>query len=380
MPKKTVIIGGKEYDAESGALLRVSKPQLDIVPARKPQIAALKNAKTKRNLTKNSTTLNREFVKSPVITAKPAPQVIKKRATRPTLADQEHIKEQSLRTSSFKSRQIRHFMSLEEARALNSKRPVVLSETTNPPEIVSAADNQQFKQIITEARQANFFTRYRMHQVAKDRRKQELNTLKQAERAFAGQKTAVPQISPAQAQAINTKIKQQTLAAAIANDQTKRSTYQPRQSFLRRHASLLAGSLAAVVLGTYLTYLNMPNISMRIAASQAGINASYPEYRPAGYSIKKLAAFENNQVVMEYKNHDKILKLTQQASAWDSKAILENIVKKQAGEVYHTDQTKGLTIYTYNNQATWVNGGILYNLTFDDSVSIDQVHKIATSL
>lgn len=379
MPKKTVIIGGKEYDAESGALLRVSKPQLDIVPTRKPQTTAL-NIKTKRKVTKNSTTLNREFVKAPTVTVKPAPQVIKKRATRPTLADQAQAKQQALRTSSFKSRQIRHFMSFEEAKALNSKKPVVLSETTNPQIVISAEANRQFKQIIAEARQTDFFTRYRMHQIAKDRRKQELKALKQAEQAFAGNKVSVPQISPAQAQAINTTIKQQTFASAIANDQAKRPAYQPRQSFFKRHASLLAGSLAMIILGAYLTYLNMPNISMRIAASQAGINASYPEYKPAGYSIKKLAAFENNQVVMEYKNHDKAIKLTQQASPWDSKTTLENIVKKQAGEVYHTDQTKGLTIYTYGNQATWVNGGILYNLTFDDSLSIDQVHKIATSL
>lgn len=379
MPKKTVIIGGKEYDAESGALLRVSKPQLDIVPTHKPQTTAL-NIKTKRKITKNSTTLNREFVKAPTVTAKPAPQVIKKRATRPTLADQAQAKQQALRTSSFKSRQIRHFMSFEEAKALNSKKPVVLSETTNPQIVISAEANRQFKQIIAEARQTDFFTRYRMHQIAKDRRKQELEVLKQTEQAFAGNKVSVPQISPAQAQAINTTIKQQTFASAIANDQAKRPAYQPRQSFFKRHASLLAGSLAMIILGAYLTYLNMPNISMRIAASQAGINASYPEYKPAGYSIKKLAAFENNQVVMEYKNHDKAIKLTQQASSWDSKTTLENIVKKQAGEVYHTDQTKGLTIYTYGNQATWVNGGILYNLTFDDSLSIDQVHKIATSL
>lgn len=379
MPKKTVKIGGKIYDAESGALLKLSKQQLDIVPLRKDAAASL-SAKTSRNRIKRSTTLNREFVKAPSVTAKPAPQVIKKRATRPTLADQARAKEQALRTSSFKSRQIRHFMSLEEAKALNSKKPVVLSETTNLQVIVSAEANRQFKQIIAEARQTDFFTRYRMQQIAKDRRRQELKALKQAERAFAGQQIAVPQISPAKAQALNTKLKQQTLASAIANDHIERPTYQPRQSFFKRHASLLAGSLAMVILGGYLTYLNMPNISMRIAASQAGINASYPEYKPAGYSIKKLAAFENDQVVMEYRNHDKALKLTQQASSWDSKTTLENIVKKRAGEVYHTDQTKGLTIYTYGNQATWVNGGILYNLTFDDSLSIDQVHKIATSL
>lgn len=373
MPKKTVQIGGKIYDAESGALLKVTTPQLDITPARRP---AASRAQASR--AKPATTLNRQFVKAPAVTAKSLPPVIKKRATRaPGVTP---TQQPTLRKSNFQSRQIRHFMSLEEAKALNSKRPVVLSETTNPPEIVSAADNQQFKQIITEARQANFFTRYRMHQVATDRRRQELAALKQAERAFAGRKIAVPQLSPAEAQALNTQTKQQTLAAAIANDRAERPAYRPRQSFFKRHSSALAGVAAMVVLGGYLTYLNMPSISLRIAASQAGINASYPEYKPAGYSIKKLAAFENNQVVMEYANQHKSLRLTQQASAWDSKTTLENIVKKQAGEAYHTDQTKGLTIYTYGNQATWINGGILYNLTFDESVSIDQVHKIATSL
>lgn len=375
MSNKTVEIGGKLYDADTGALLKISKPQLDIVPVyRKTTIAQ----KTKRQRAKPSKTLNRDFVKAPSITAKPKPPIIKKRISRPSTIKQ--LSQPALRKSNFQSRQIRHFMSIEEAKALNSKQPVVLSETTNPPEIVSTADNQQFKQIITEARQANFFTRYRMHQIAADRRRQELAALKQAERAFAGRKVAVPQLSPAEAQTLNTQTKQQTLAVAIANDRAERPAYRPRQSFFKRNASALAGVAAMVILGGYLTYLNMPNISLRIAASQAGINASYPEYKPAGYSIKKLAAFENNQVVMEYTNQYKSLRLTQQASAWDSKTTLENIVKKQAGEAYHTDQTKGLTIYTYGNQATWVNGGILYNLTFDESVSIDQVHKIATSL
>ena len=89
MPKKTVKIGGKVYDAESGALLKLSKPQLDIVPMRKASATA-PSAKTQRSRLKRSTTLNREFVKAPTVTAKPAPQLIKKCATRPTFADKAH--------------------------------------------------------------------------------------------------------------------------------------------------------------------------------------------------------------------------------------------------------------------------------------------------
>lgn len=219
-----------------------------------------------------------------------------------------------------------------------------------------------------------------MQQIAKQRRQQELAALKQAEQAFAGNRPALPSLSAQQARAINAQVKQQTLAAAIANDNPQRTTGVSKPSFIKQHLSLIAASLAVIILGGYLTYLNLPNISLRIAASRAGINASYPEYQPKGYSLKKLANFENDQVVIEYQNNDKLLKLSQQASQWDSKTVLENLVKKQAGEVYQTNQTKGLTIYIYNNQATWINGGILYNLSINDSISTDQIHKIATSL
>lgn len=382
MPKNTVQIGGKIYDAETGALLRVLKQQADIIPVKKTTTTKTTAPAQSRsqhflNRAKKSTTLNRAFVKDPSITVKTRPTIITKRAVQSRISPK---KQPSLRTSSFKSRQIKHFMSLEEARALNSKTPVVLSETINPPEIISAQANQNFKQIIADARKTDFFTKHRMNQIARDRRNKELQALRQAERAFAGQQTALPIISAEQAQLTNLQTKRRLFTEAIAKANNQAPAYKPKNSFFKRHASLIAATLAIVLLGSYLTYLNMPNISLRIAASQAGIDASYPNYQPQGYSIRKLASFDGDKITMEYSNNDKNIIITQQASSWDSKTTLENIVKKQAGEVYNTDQTKGLTIYTYNNQATWINGGILYNLSFNGDISIDQIHKIATSL
>ena len=42
-------------------------------------------------------------------------------------------------------------------------------------------------------------------------------------------------------------------------------------------------------------------------------------------------------------------------------AVFENYVKPNAGRNYSTATINGLTIYTYNNDAAWVNGGILYS-------------------
>ena len=40
----------------------------------------------------------------------------------------------------------------------------------------------------------------------------------------------------------------------------------------------------------------------------------------------------------------------------------------------------GLTIYSGGKEATWVNGGILYQISGDANLSNDQIQKIATSL
>lgn len=379
MSQQTVQIGNKIYDAKTGALLKIVQPQIDITKSpTRPHAPLHVKHKTEIHKPRKATTLNRDFVKAPVITPKAKPPLIRKRATR-TITETLQPRP-ALRTSSFQSRQIKHFMTAQQAQALNSKKPVVLNQIINPDVVVSHQANYHLKQTVAQARQTDFFTRHRMQQIAKQRRQQELAALKQTEQAFAGNRPALPSLSAQQARAINAQVKQQTLAAAIANDNPQRTTGVSKPSFIKQHLSLIAASLAVIILGGYLTYLNLPNISLRIAASRAGINASYPEYQPKGYSLKKLANFENDQVVIEYQNNDKLLKLSQQASQWDSKTVLENLVKKQAGEVYQTNQTKGLTIYIYNNQATWINGGILYNLSINDSISTDQIHKIATSL
>jgi hypothetical protein len=149
-----------------------------------------------------------------------------------------------------------------------------------------------------------------------------------------------------------------------------------------RLLSIGSASLAVLLLGAYFTYLNMPALSTRVAATQAGIEATYPSYQPMGYSLDGPVAYKEGSVSMKFAANGgpESYTLSQSKSGWDSSAVLENYVKPTAGSSYTTTAANGLTIYTYGNNSVWVNNGILYNITGSAVLSSGQIQRIATSL
>lgn len=148
-----------------------------------------------------------------------------------------------------------------------------------------------------------------------------------------------------------------------------------------RLASIMATSLVLLILGGYFTYINLSNISMRVAASNAGINASFPGYRPDGYSLNGPITYAPGEVAISYKSNtsNTNFTLTQKSSNWDSQGVLDNYVRKQTS-TYLTFQQRGVTVYTFSNKAAWTNGGLLYTIEGDASLSSEQILKLATSL
>jgi Tfp pilus assembly protein FimV len=176
-------------------------------------------------------------------------------------------------------------------------------------------------------------------------------------------------------------IKEDAIVAALATPPPK----PIKKSFFKRHPRFISvGSIIAIValLGGYLTYVNMPGLSVRVASAQAGIEASYPDYRPDGYSLNGPVTFSDGEVTMKFvaNTGSSSFTLTQEKSSWDSSAVLNNIVKDAAGDKYITSQERGLTIYTYSGNAAWVNAGILYTIEGDAPLSGEQIRRIATSL
>lgn len=162
----------------------------------------------------------------------------------------------------------------------------------------------------------------------------------------------------------------------------KRTKAAKRQNPFSRALSVASGALALVLMGGYLTYISMPNISTRVAASQAGVNAHYPSYHPTGYSLSGPVAYQQGEVAMKFTANagPQSYTLKQTNSNWDSAAVLDNYVEPLTRGDYVTSQVNGLTVYTFENQAAWVNGGVLYTITGDARLSSDQIQRIATSL
>lgn len=187
--------------------------------------------------------------------------------------------------------------------------------------------------------------------------------------------TKQPQKSP-------TVIKNEAIKVALekpAVSAPKKKLFSKRN---HRKLHIFAVSLALVLIAGYLTYHNMPSLSVRVAASQAGINATYPEYRPDGYRLDGPVAFNDGQVTIHFRANtgDGTFTVTQAKSSWDSSAVLDNIVRKSVDEKYITNHERGLTIYTYNGNAAWVNAGILYTIEGNAPLSGEQIRRIATSL
>lgn len=177
------------------------------------------------------------------------------------------------------------------------------------------------------------------------------------------------------------QIKDTAIKKVLSSPIPKPSKVKRTFIFSRRFV-IISGIFAILIVGAYLTYVNIPSLSVSFAASQAGIKATYPKYKPDGFSLGQPVTFSDGEVTLNFNSNSDsgFYTITQTRSSWDSSAVLNNVVKKAAGDNYVTTQEQGLTIYSYNTSATWVNGGIQYIIASSAPLSGDQIRHIATSL
>ncbi len=175
----------------------------------------------------------------------------------------------------------------------------------------------------------------------------------------------------------------QALIQADAHKQALRSRTKGwrRFMFASKWLTLCASSLAVLLLGGFFAWQNIPQVSMRVAATRAHVSASVPAYTPLGYSYAAPVSANNGKVSISYKtpgNSDKSYTITQQASNWDSSSLAANGVPKDS----QASQINGTTIYTYGSQdnAKWVNHGVLFTIQDKANLSSDQILQIANSL
>lgn len=162
----------------------------------------------------------------------------------------------------------------------------------------------------------------------------------------------------------------------------KRSKLSKELGISKKAASISSAVLAMVLLVGFFTIQNVPNLSMRIAATRAGFDAEMPGYRPSGFSFKGPINYSPGQVTVSFKSNSdgRYYDVKQQASNWNSDALLSNYVVAE-GKTYQTYLDRGRTLFIYDgSNATWVDDGVWYQVEGDSDLTTDQLIRIASSI
>lgn len=161
-----------------------------------------------------------------------------------------------------------------------------------------------------------------------------------------------------------------------------------RQRIARKlHVSpriISAGSMvmAGLLLGGFFVYQNIPNLAMKVAAARSGVEASLPAYKPAGFALNGPIKYSAGKISINYNSttDERNFAINQSNTEWNDETLLDNFVAVER-RAYQTYQDRGKTIYIYDdNNATWVDDGIWYQIEGASSLNSDQLLRIANSL
>jgi hypothetical protein len=143
--------------------------------------------------------------------------------------------------------------------------------------------------------------------------------------------------------------------------------------------SAMALSIAVLigVVGTQAT----TSLKLHMASAKAGFAVAVPGYKPDGFSVGKLNYSTGVAAIHFTSNSDKrSYALTEQVSEMNSAALRDNFITSQQAP-YQTIETAGRTVYLYGqHNATWVSGGVWYQLQGAGALSDHQLVEIAKSL
>lgn len=177
------------------------------------------------------------------------------------------------------------------------------------------------------------------------------------------------------------EIKEAAMKESLKHLDQKPSSKKTIDNKYQKIINITTAIIALLVIIGYFIYIYLPSFSVKVASIQAGIDASFPEYHPDGYKVDGPVTYKNGEVTINFHantgNTSYVIK--QSKSSWDSSAVKASAQKESKGDLSTTSE-RGLTIFSYDNKAMWVNGGILYTISGDAPLSSDQIRRIATSL
>lgn len=319
---------------------------------------------THRGLEK-STTLNRRYVKRPtklIITdgteeEADLPKVEYHKTLRIAISDDKDIEAEKA------AAKISHIAVMAEEEPA-AKKPVIEEEPDLPP-----APNPY--QAAIDARKA--------------KKAEEAVVISSKALKDAAIKKALAEMEATRENKIAEKVMLNEMKAEKAEKKTRKKTEKEVKHLKKRKGGRIllafATSAACVLALAAIVKVNLPNISVTVAAVQTGVDAKYPNYIPRDFSIHDVYT-DNSTVIIKFDGpENQSFTISEEKSSWDSSALLTNYVKGAYGTAYDTIREQGITVYINHSNAAWVNNGIFFRITADNGVlSKKQIKNIVSSL
>lgn len=373
--KTKIVLNGKTYDVKSGK-------KLDSQPA--PPVK------------QNPPTAQKQIKSIDGFVSKPKPIVIKK----PTKTRHLQTSPNRQMNSHQPNRNIHHAKRRKQEKSHTLMRTVV-----SPPNLVksNSKENAENKLILPDQKSrlerakkiqkspvisrfpASYQTAENFTKPAEGNSKQSLELVEapKLQHHSEKQKHGTEQKNPKTKQE---QVFEKAMSASESHKQTVSKKYRKartnKNTYIRNNYKWATGVLSALLLFGFILYQNVPNLSMRIASSKAGIDASLPGYSPDGYSLSGPVVYSPGKVSINFSSNsdNRSYTLSQQVSNWNSQALTDNYLNNTSSD-YQSFQEKGKTIYVYgDNNATWVSGGVWYDLKGGTGLNTDQLLKIAASI
>lgn len=161
---------------------------------------------------------------------------------------------------------------------------------------------------------------------------------------------------------------------------TKRRFGQPKKHRFRFSTIMATAGAMAIIVGLGV-YISLPTISVKLAASRAGINAKNP-YALSGYSLDNNIAAQPGKVTISYKSASGNggYSVTQESDKSTTDYALRLNVSRQNGGSYQEMDVNGKTVLLYGNKATWLAGDMRYTIDGSDLMDSNQLRSIVKSL
>lgn len=161
---------------------------------------------------------------------------------------------------------------------------------------------------------------------------------------------------------------------------TKHRLGQPKKHRFRFSTIMATAGAMAIIVGLGV-YISLPTISVKLAASRAGINAKNP-YALSGYSLDNNIAAQPGKVTISYKSASGNggYSVTQESDKSTTDYALRLNVSRQNGGSYQEMDVNGKTVLLYGNKATWLAGDMRYTIDGSDMMDSNQLRSIVKSL